>query len=120
MQALKYIELGLEMHFSYHSLRMRYEPSEGSMMIDVSTIYSLELVQNLQNPKSKDCLFGLLNETLTAMGARLLRNNILQPLTDAEVLSTRYIAVEELTTKEEMFFATRAGLMFILTIFAPF
>lgn len=100
------------MQISYHSLRMRYEPSEGSMMIDVSTIYSLELVQNLQNPKSKDCLFGLLNETSTAMGARLLRNNILQPLTDSEVLNIRYLAVEELTTKEEMFFATRAGLLF--------
>ncbi|KZM21121.1 ATP binding [Ascochyta rabiei] len=108
--ALKYIELGLGTHFSYHSLRMRYEPSEGSMLIDVSTIYSLELVQNLQRPKSKDCLFGLLNETLTAMGARLLRNNILQPLTDPDVLTTRYLAVDELTTREEMFFATRAAL----------
>ncbi|KAJ4988349.1 MutS domain V [Stagonosporopsis vannaccii] len=108
--ALKYIDLGLGKHFSCHSLRMRYEPSEGSMMIDASTIYSLELVQNLQSPKSKDCLFGLLNETLTAMGARLLRNNILQPLTDAEVLNTRYLAVEELTTKEELFFSTRAAL----------
>ena len=41
-QALKYIDLGMGMVFSLHSLRMRYEPSEGSMMIDVSTIYSLE------------------------------------------------------------------------------
>ena len=104
------------MQFSYHSLRMRYEPSEGSMMIDVSTIHSLELVQNLQDAKSKDCLFGLLNETLTAMGARLLRNNILQPLTDREVLNTRYLAIEELTTKEEMFFATRAGLLFVVDL----
>jgi DNA mismatch repair protein MSH4 len=88
---------------------MRYEASEGSMMIDVSTIYSLELVQNLQNPKSSDCLYGLLNETLTPMGARLLRNNVLQPLTDADVLTTRYAAVDDLTTKEGMFFATRAG-----------
>lgn len=79
------------------------------MMIDVSTIYSLELVQNLQNPKSRDCLFGLLNETLTPMGARLLRSNILQPLTDFKVLRTRYAAVEDLTKKEELFFATRAG-----------
>jgi DNA mismatch repair protein MSH4 len=79
------------------------------MLIDVSTIYSLELVQNVQNPKSKDCLFGLVNETLTPMGARLLRNNILQPLTDPDVLNTRYAAVEDLTTKEELFFATRAG-----------
>lgn len=110
VQVLKYIDLGLSMTFSYHSLRMRYEPSEGSMMIDVSTIHSLELVQNMHNPKSKDCLYGLLNETLTPMGARLLRNNVLQPLTDADVLSTRYAAVDDLTTKEEMFFATRTAL----------
>lgn len=97
------------MVFSYHSLRMRYEPSEGSMMIDVSTIHSLELVQNMHNPKSTDCLYGLLNETLTPMGSRLLRNNVLQPLTDADVLATRYAAVDDLTTKEEMFFSTRAG-----------
>ncbi|CAN9097875.1 unnamed protein product [Alternaria alternata] len=108
--ALKYIDLGMGMVFSLHSLRMRYEPSEGSMMIDVSTIYSLELVQNLRDPKSKDCLFGLLNETSTPMGARLLRSNILQPLTDPEVLNTRYAAVDDLTKKEELFFATQAAL----------
>ncbi|KAI4642248.1 hypothetical protein J4E93_007392 [Alternaria ventricosa] len=108
--ALKYIDLGLGMVFSAHSLRMRYEPSEGSMMIDVSTIYSLELVQNLRDPKSRDCLFGLLNETLTPMGARLLRSNVLQPLTEAEVLNTRYAAVDDMTKKEELFFATRAAL----------
>ncbi|EDU45523.1 DNA mismatch repair protein mutS [Pyrenophora tritici-repentis] len=108
--ALKYIDLGLGMVFTMHSLRIRYEPSEGSMMIDVSTIYSLELVQNLRDPKSRDCLFGLLNETLTPMGARLLRNNVLQPLTDPEMLNTRYAAVDDMTKKEELFFATRAAL----------
>lgn len=109
-QALKYVDLGLGMVFALHSLRMRYEPSEGSMMIDVSTIYSLELVQNLRDAKSRHCLFGLLNETLTPMGARLLRNNVLQPLTDPEVLNTRYAAVDDMTKKEELFFATRAAL----------
>ena len=91
-------------------MRIKYEPSEGSMMIDFSTIHSLELVQNLQNLKSRDCLFGLLNQTLTPMGSRLLRSNILQPLTEADIISKRYDALEELTTKEEMFFATRQGL----------
>ena len=80
------------------------------MMIDASTIHSLELIQNLQNPKSRDCLFGLLNETLTRMGLRLLRSNILQPLTDEDTLNTRYDALEELATKEEMFYATRQAL----------
>ncbi|WPH01153.1 Hypothetical protein R9X50_00398800 [Acrodontium crateriforme] len=108
--ALKYVQLCLKKTFPFRSLRIKYEPSEGSMMIDLSTIRSLELVQNLQNQKSRDCLFGLLNETQTPMGARLLRSNILQPLTDSATLCTRYDALEELSTKEDMFFAVRRAL----------
>ena len=104
---IKYVELAMAKTFPFRSLRIKYEPSEGSMMIDLSTIHSLELVQNLHNAKSKDCLFGLLNETLTPMGGRLLRSNILQPLTNPDTLRTRYDALEELSTKEEMFFAVR-------------
>lgn len=78
-------------------------------MIDLSTIASLELIQNLQNAKSKDCLFGLLNETLTPMGSRFLRSNILQPSTDAVKLEERFHALEDLATKEETFFAVREG-----------
>lgn len=107
---LKYVELALAKTFPVRSLRIKYEPSEGSMMIDLSTIRSLELVQNLQNAKSKDCLFGLLNETLTPMGSRLLRSNILQPLTSPATLNVRYESLEELSTREEMFFGVRLAL----------
>lgn len=107
---MKYTELAKDQTFPFHSLRLKYEPSEGSMMIDLATIKSLELVQNLQTAKSKDCLFGLLNETLTPMGARLLRSNILQPITSPETLTKRFEAVEELSTKEEMFFSVRSAL----------
>ena len=108
-QALKYVEHGMHKTFTMHSLRIKYEPSEGAMMIDISTIYSLELIQNLHNVKSRDCLFGLLNETQTPMGSRLLRSNILQPLTDLETINARHDALEELTSKEEIFFALRQG-----------
>lgn len=108
--ALKYVELEFVTTFPQQSLRISYEPSEGSMMIDVSTIRALELVQNLHSAKSRDCLFGLLNETLTPMGARLLRSNILQPLTDPVTLGRRYEALEELSTKEDMFFGVRQAL----------
>jgi DNA mismatch repair protein MSH4 len=87
------------------------------MMIDLSTIQSLELIQNVQNTKSKDCLFGLMNETLTPMGSRILRSSILQPSTNLDVLSRRYDAVEELNTHEEMFFATRQGWLNVVWIF---
>ena len=91
-----------------HTLRMRYEPSEKTMMIDITAIQALELVQNSRNPKSKDSLYGFLNHTLTPMGSRLLRNNILQPSTlRDEVLMPRFDALHELTLKEAMFFELR-------------
>jgi DNA mismatch repair protein MSH4 len=96
--------------FCSQSLRIKFEPSEGSMLIDLSTIISLELIQNLQDAKSKQCLFGILNETLTPMGSRLLRSNILQPSTDAAKINERYDALGELTLKESMFFEVRQGM----------
>jgi DNA mismatch repair protein MSH4 len=78
-------------------------------MIDLSTIVSLELIQNLQKNKSRDCLFGLLNETLTPMGPRVLRSNILQPSTEREKIVARYDALDELSSKEEMFYSVRQG-----------
>ena len=78
-------------------------------MIDRQTCKSLEMIQNLQRPKSKDCLFGLLNQTLTPMGARRLRINVLQPSTDKGTLSARYDAIEELSANEEVFCSLRQG-----------
>lgn len=86
----------------------------GSMLIDFSTVHSLELIQNLQDPKSPDCLFGLLDNTLTAMGARLLRASILQPLTDLSTLNARLDSVEEFTQHEEMFSQARQALKPVL------
>ena len=108
-QVLQYIELGLSVSFPFHSLRIKFEPSQDSMMIDRQTCGSLEVIQNLQRPNSKDCLYGLMNQTLTPMGARRLRVNLLQPSTNATVLKHRYEAVEELSTKEHIFFPVRKG-----------
>lgn len=81
------------------------------MMIDISALQSLEIVQNIRNPKSKDCLFGILNQTLTPMGSRMLRSNILQPPTKYNTfIGPRYDAVEELTGEEEIFHSVRAAL----------
>ena len=106
---MKYVDISLGTRFPLHSLRICYSPSEGSVMIDVSTIKSLELMQNLENHKSKQCLFGLLNSTLTPMGARYLRTNILQPSTDVSKITLRFNAVAELVTKQEMLFSIRKG-----------
>ncbi|KAF2405477.1 hypothetical protein EJ06DRAFT_502734 [Trichodelitschia bisporula] len=107
---MKFVEFQLGKTFPFRSLRVAYEPAEGSMVIDMPTVHSLELIQNLENQKSKQCLYGLLDETLTPMGSRFLRSCILQPSIDPDVIAKRYDAVEELTTKEDMFFATRQAL----------
>lgn len=105
---MKFIEYNFSINFAPHSLRIRYQPSEDTMMIDISAIQSLEIMQNLQSPKSKDSLFGLLNHTATPMGSRMLRSNILQPPTRQDLFITpRYDALEELTTNEEMFHEVR-------------
>ncbi|KAH6671073.1 DNA mismatch repair protein-like protein muts [Halenospora varia] len=116
LRVLKYIELKMSLTFAFHSLRIKYQPSEGSMMIDLSTIQSLELIQNIHDAKSRHCLFGIMNDTLTPMGSRFLRSNILQPSTQPQVLSPRYEAVEELSSNDDMFYQTRQGLISLHSI----
>ncbi|CRK39286.1 hypothetical protein BN1708_001559 [Verticillium longisporum] len=107
---MKHLEVELSLNIVSHTLRIRYEPSDHTMMIDVSAIQSLELVQNLRNSRSKDSLYGLLNQTLTPMGARKLKSDILQPTTLVEdVLKWRYEAVAELTSSEDVFVGVRKG-----------
>ncbi|KAL6818405.1 muts domain V domain-containing protein [Trichoderma sp. SZMC 28013] len=106
--AMKYIDRQFNLSFSPQSLRIRYQPSEDTMMIDISAMQSLEVMRNLKSAKSKECLFGLLNHTLTPMGSRVLRNNMLQPPTDFDgFIKTRYDALEEMVTNEEMFHEIR-------------
>ncbi|KAF4983970.1 hypothetical protein FDECE_17185 [Fusarium decemcellulare] len=114
--ALRFIQQHFAITFQPHSLRIQYRPSEDTMMIDISAIQSLEIMQNLRTPKSKDSLFGLLNHTMTPMGSRMLRSNILQPPTDPGLIITRYEAVEEMTTNEEMFCETRKGKLQLIIV----
>ncbi|KAL4866085.1 DNA mismatch repair protein MutS [Aspergillus spectabilis] len=58
---LKYVELELNRIFTSHSLRIRFEPSRGSMSIDLSTIISLELIKNIHDIKSGETLKGFVD-----------------------------------------------------------
>ncbi|KAK6344025.1 MutS protein msh4 [Orbilia brochopaga] len=108
--AIVHAELQFNVKFLTNGLRVKYQSSDGMMIIDYSTVRNLELIQNLRNPKSGDCLYGLLNRTVTPMGARLLRSSILQPLTDQAVLEDRLDAVQEMVSSQEMFHATKKAL----------
>lgn len=50
-------------------------------MIDPDTARNLELVGNISRKKSTHSLFGTMGHTWTAMASRLLRVNILSPIT---------------------------------------
>lgn len=108
---MQFIEQNFGIKFANNSLRISYQPSDETMMIDISAFQSLEIMQNSHNPKSKSSLLGLLDYTLTPMGSRMLRSNILQPPTNKDLfINRRYDALTELTSNEEMFRSVRRGM----------
>ncbi|CAB4399972.1 unnamed protein product [Rhizophagus irregularis] len=107
---LKYIESTQNIFFTNHSIKFKYQGCEGTMMIDCVTARNLELISNINNPRSNHSLYGILNNTRTPMGARLLRTNTLQPLSDVTTINMRLDAVEELIRHEETFFAIQTAL----------
>ncbi|EIW65180.1 MutS family protein MSH4 [Trametes versicolor FP-101664 SS1] len=99
----KHTELRLNTRYVANSLLIRYTQVEGTMLIDSGTARNLELVGNMSTRKSAHSLFGLLNHTFTPMGARLLRVNILAPITVKSALEARLDVVEELIQTEDRF-----------------
>ena len=67
-----------------------------ALVIDATTRRNLELVESQADGGRKGTLLHLLDETKTAMGARLLREWILRPLVEIERIQDRLDAVEEL------------------------
>lgn len=66
------------------------------MIIDTSTRRNLELTETLREKNKRGSLLWVLDKTKTAMGARLLRNYIEQPLIEKKGIIERQGAVEEL------------------------
>jgi DNA mismatch repair protein MutS len=70
------------------------------MVLDPFTRRNLELTETIRSRKAQGSLLGVLDRTVTAMGARLLRTWISQPLLDLKRLNARLDAVESLATAE--------------------
>ena len=88
----------LETH-TLESLRAlrELEPYESSnfLVLDEATRRNLELVVNYQGDR-KGSLLAILDRTLTAMGARRLRQWLLYPLLDEKVIRGRQSGIQEL------------------------
>ena len=67
------------------------------MLLDSSTRRNLELTETLREKQKRGSLLWVLDKTETAMGARMLRRFLEQPLIDQEEIEGRLDAVEALT-----------------------
>ncbi|MBE6768043.1 MAG: DNA mismatch repair protein MutS [Ruminococcaceae bacterium] len=66
------------------------------MKLDLMTRRNLELIETMRNKEKRGSLLGVLDKTKTAMGKRLIRRWIEQPLIQPAPILRRHNAVEEL------------------------
>ena len=81
---------------------LRTYTTESFMVLDQFTRRNLELTETIRSGKKRGSLLGVLDHTITAMGARLLRTWMTQPLLDIKRLTARLDAVEALTKDEAL------------------
>ena len=98
------IAAGAVMEYMYETQKSTLEHITGItpystgqfMVIDTSTRRNLELTETLREKQKRGSLLWVLDKTKTAMGGRLLRNYIEQPLIDKEEMEKRLDAIQEL------------------------
>jgi len=86
------------------------------MVLDQFTRRNLELTQTIRSGKMRGSVLGVLDRTVTPMGARLLRSWILQPLLEINRLNARLDAVEALANDEVLRLELRERLKHISDI----
>ena len=82
-----------------HIVRIEAWRRSRHMIIDEATRRSLELAQTLRDGRRDFTLLGVMDETSTPMGSRLLAEWLSSPLTDIEQITQRQDAIEELVNQ---------------------
>ena len=72
------------------------------MQLDVTAARNLELCETMRTKSKRGSLLGVLDKTKTAMGKRLMRSYVLQPLLSIPEITLRQNAVEELANDTVM------------------
>ena len=68
------------------------------MRLDITAVRNLELCETMRSKAKKGSLLWVLDKTRTAMGKRLMRNWVLQPLINITAINSRLNAVDELVS----------------------
>ncbi|MFP4608509.1 MAG: DNA mismatch repair protein MutS [Candidatus Aenigmatarchaeota archaeon] len=76
--------------------RLRFYTPDEYMTLDATTLKNLEVFRSLRERSKEGTLLSVLDDTVTAMGSRKLRNWLQQPLLDVERIERRLNAVEVL------------------------
>ena len=79
-----------------HIRTLRFAENGKTMLLDQNTRRNLELTESLRGESRKGTLLELLDMTSTAMGGRLLRRWVEQPLLDEREINNRLDAVQEM------------------------
>lgn len=82
-----------------HITRLENYRRDHHMIIDEATRRSLELTHTIREGQRQQSLLGVIDETSTPMGARLLADWLSSPLTDRQQINARLDAVEELVSE---------------------
>lgn len=72
------------------------------MQLDITAVRNLELCETMRTKSKRGSLLGVLDKTKTAMGKRLMRSFVLQPLCSISEIISRQNAVEELSNDTVM------------------
>ncbi len=86
------------------------------MFLDAPTQRNLELIRNLKDGSSEVTLLWALDETLTPMGGRFMRNAVIKPLVSEDRINRRLRAVRHLVENFELMETLRSGFRKILDI----
>ncbi|HIE98600.1 MAG TPA: DNA mismatch repair protein MutS, partial [Fuerstia sp.] len=81
-----------------HITKLECYRRQRHMVIDEATRRSLELTHTMRDGGREQSLLGVIDETCTPMGARLLADWLSSPLTDIAQISERLDAVEEMVS----------------------
>ncbi len=79
-----------------HLRRLQPHRPDTLLTLDEVTRRSLELTRTLRDAQRDGSLLSVLDRTVTPMGARMLHDSLLAPLTDRVAITARLDAVEEL------------------------
>ncbi len=99
--ALHYVD-SMQKQEAFHIKPVRFRAPDASMALDGATRRNLELTRTMRAHSKKGSLLGVLDRTVTAAGARLLRRAIESPLIDKTAIEARLDCTQELVTSPKL------------------